>query len=71
MADVIEMAQAFDLLNLEQGLQAQKARAACTRRPTAVGHCLNPECEAPAFDNPNRLFCDPACEREYSHHKTR
>ncbi|MDR3445744.1 hypothetical protein [Dyella sp.] len=69
MSNPIDMAQAFDQLNLEQGLQAQKARAAATRRPTAVGHCLSPDCDAPAFDNPQRLFCGPACERDYSRHK--
>jgi hypothetical protein len=64
MADVFDMAQQFDALNLEQGLMAQKVIAAHTPRPTAVGHCLNPDCEA-EFDNPQRLFCNPACEREH------
>ncbi|HZZ05643.1 hypothetical protein [Paraburkholderia sp.] len=65
MADVIDMAQDFDALNLAQGLAAQKIKAAHTPRPRAVGHCLNRDCEAP-FNNPAQLFCNPVCERVYT-----
>lgn len=70
MSDVIDQAQAFDALNLEQGLTAQRVRSANTRSPKPVGHCLNTDCEAP-FDNPQRLFCNPACEREHSRRQPR
>lgn len=65
MADVFDQAQAFDALNLAQGLAAQQALAAMTARPKSVGHCLNSNCEEP-FNNPERLFCNPSCEREYT-----
>lgn len=66
MADVFDKAQEYDALNLEQGLKVQRLKAATYRRPAATGRCLNPDCEAPAFDNPQRLFCGPDCEREHS-----
>jgi hypothetical protein len=65
MADVFDMAQQFDALNLEQGLMAQRVRASLTKHPKAVGYCLNHLCEEP-FNNPEKLFCNPACERQYS-----
>jgi hypothetical protein len=71
MPDVFDMAQQFDALNLEQGLQAQRVRASVFKAPAATGKCLNPDCDANPFDNPKRLFCDPACEREYSRTTTR
>lgn len=67
MADVFDKAQEYDALNLAQGLQAQRARAAAYVRPKATGRCLNPECEA-HFDNPQRLYCNPQCEREHNNH---
>jgi len=65
MSDVIDMAQDFDALNLAQGLAAQKIKAAHTVSPKPCGQCLNADCEAP-FENPQKLFCDPLCERQYS-----
>jgi hypothetical protein len=67
VADVFDKAQEYDALNLSQGLAAQRARAANYVRPKATGRCLNPECEASPFDNPQRLYCGPECERE--HHR--
>jgi len=65
MADVFDMAQEFDALNLQQGLMAQKIKAAHTPRLLPRGECLNPYCET-QFTNPLKLFCNPNCEREHS-----
>ncbi|WP_441253687.1 hypothetical protein [Bradyrhizobium sp. 613_E4_N2_2] len=65
MGDVIDQAQAFDALNLEQGLQAQAAKAAAAPKLTARGYCLNEACEEP-LALPAQLFCNSACEREHS-----
>ncbi|HZZ06301.1 hypothetical protein [Paraburkholderia sp.] len=65
MADVIDMAQDFDALNLAQGLAAQKIKAAHTPRLRAEGYCLNADCEE-SFNNSAQLFCNPACEREHA-----
>ena len=66
MADVFDMAQDFDALNLAQGLMAQKIKAAHTPRTQPRGYCLNPYCEVPFIANSVQLFCNPNCEREYS-----
>lgn len=65
MGDVIDQAQAFDALNLAQGLQAQAVKAAAAPKLTPRGHCLNVACEEP-LELPGQLFCNPACEREHS-----
>ncbi len=73
MTDVIDQAQAFDALNLEQSLAAHKAAAAATPRLVARGYCHNPLCEddfEPANDN--KLFCGPSCAEQhqrYTNHR--
>lgn len=67
MTDVIDQAQAFDLLNLQQALDVQAARSANTPRLKAVGYCLNPHCCADEFEDAAQLYCGPSCADE--HHR--
>lgn len=71
MTDVIDQAQAFDALNLQQALKAQQAAANNTPRLLARGYCHNPLCEdefEPANDN--KLFCGPACAEQHQRYTT-
>ncbi|HKY46164.1 MAG TPA: hypothetical protein VJM50_23940 [Pyrinomonadaceae bacterium] len=66
MTDIIDQAQAFDAMNLQQALQVQKAIAAQTPRAVARGYCLNPNCVT-EFDDAVRLYCGPSCADQ--HHR--
>jgi len=67
MTDVIDLAQAFDALNLQQSLEVQAAIARNTRPTEAVGYCLNPLCGNDFEAGSLKLFCGPPCAEE--HHK--
>lgn len=73
MTDIIDQAQAFDALNLQQALKAQQNIAAATPRLVARGFCYNPLCED-EFDGSieGQLFCGPSCaeiHQRYSQHR--
>ena len=70
MTDVIDQAQAFDALNLQQALEVQRAVAMNQQRPQPRGHCLNIDCEEP-FDDAARLFCGPSCAEAHHRRSTR
>ena len=66
MTDVIDQAQAFDLLNLQQALDVQAVRSAHAPRAVARGYCLNPHC-AEDLSGAEQLYCGPSCAEQ--HHR--
>jgi len=74
MTDMYDRATETEELERMHAIKAHKARAlanATTNRLYPTGQCLSPGCEAP-FSGENaadRLFCEPACEREFSRMK--
>ncbi|MGJ7904518.1 hypothetical protein [Lysobacter sp. 1R34A] len=67
MSDIIDQAQRFEEINLAQSLQAQRLAAEAATRPLAAGYCLNHACLEPFDDDPQRLYCGPACAER--HHR--
>jgi hypothetical protein len=67
MTDIIDQAQAFDAMNLQQALEVQQAIAANAPRAVARGYCLNPHCEIEFTDGASRLYCGPSCAEQ--HHR--
>jgi hypothetical protein len=65
MADVIDMAQEFDALNLKQGLQAQLLAAQNAPKLSPQGYCLSPICMDEFEEGSNKLFCGPVCARDH------
>lgn len=65
MSDVIDQAQAFDALNLQQALTAQQNIAANTPRLVARGYCYNPLCEDEFEPGDAKLFCGPSCAEKH------
>lgn len=65
MSDIIDLAQKFEAQHLAQSLRMQGAVAANTKRPQAMGHCLNSECLESFDSQPARLFCGPACAQRF------
>lgn len=69
MTNVIDQAQAYDALNLQQALEVQAAVAKNTPRLTARGYCHNPDCEEDFGDDETRLFCGPKCAEAHQHYE--
>lgn len=65
MTDVIDQAQAFDALNLAQGLEAQRVKALHTPKLEPAGYCHNPKCLDDFEPGSPKLFCGPACAQEH------
>lgn len=62
MSDIIDDAQSYEAMNLQQSLSVQQAIAKSTPRPVPRGHCLNPDCDEPFSANEKaRIYCGPAC----------
>lgn len=65
MTDIIDQAQKFDAMNLQQALDAQRRAAENTARITANGTCQNPVCGEEFGDHSPRLFCGPKCAEQH------
>ena len=69
--DVIDQAQAFDALNLEQALEVQRARAKVAPQLQPLGRCRNPDCDLDFEPGSPKLYCDARCADAHSRIPTR
>ncbi|MBF9235547.1 hypothetical protein [Microvirga alba] len=66
MADIFDRASEREMMNLDQALKAQRAKAEATPRRQGTGCCQNPACGEDFEGDMMRLFCGPKCAEEFT-----
>jgi len=65
VADIIDLAQKQEAMNIAESLFLQAQRALSVIKPKATGYCLNHECGELFDAGSERLFCGPACAERF------
>lgn len=65
MPDLFDQAQERVEIDLAQALRVQKERAVFSARVLPAGYCHNQRCGDEFESGDLRLFCGPACAKEF------